>query len=58
MVGTEVAVRPPVCANCTLEVERSGLAVEALDLSNAIKTFSKREVIKHVDAQRRVHPKP
>lgn len=46
-----------VC-NCTLEVERSGLAVEALDLSNSIKTFSKCELIKHVDAQRRVHPKP
>lgn len=58
MVGAEADVPPPVCANRTLEVERSGLAVEALDLSNAIETFSEHEVIKHVDAQRRVHPKP
>lgn len=43
---------------CTLEVERSGLAVEALDLSNSIKAFSKRQLIKHADAQRRVHPEP
>jgi len=41
---------------CTLEVERSRLAVEALDLSNSIKAFSKREFIKHVDAQGRVDP--
>lgn len=43
---------------CTLEVERSGLAVEALDLSNSIKAFSKCELVKHADAQRRVHPEP
>lgn len=40
----------------TLEVEGSGLAVEALHLSDSIQAFSQRQLIKHGDAQGRVHP--
>lgn len=40
----------------TLEVEGSGLAVEALHLSDSIEAFSQRQFIKHGDAQGRVHP--
>lgn len=59
-IGNRMAVIVQSCVCvcfCTLEVERSGLAVEALDLSNSIKAFSHWQFIKHADAQGRVHPK-
>ena len=38
----------------TLEVEGSGLAVEALDLSDSIEAVAERQLVEHADAQGRV----
>ena len=37
-----------------MEVEGSGLAVEALDLSDSIEAVAERQLVKHADAQGRV----
>jgi hypothetical protein len=50
LLQPNAAYRMSLWQHLTLKVERPRLAVKALDLSNSIKTLSKRQFIEHVDA--------